>query len=675
MNAVQQRIRNAKVRRGNDSGGDSNSSHNGSPTGKVSPPKELKRCVSQESVVKSDAKDAQQQTRGYLLSRILMKRTPSQQSIRPDENRRSSLLTDSSSSGRKTIDRSDSHDSNDFIKLSKLMHQQEWETVYINLFDDQNDELKPRHSLSSMVHFGGEHGVTVLHALCRYQPPLDLVADAVEVWPFLVSQRDNMMRHTPLHVACQFGSRSDVVKFLLQNYTEAALLPDVHGRLPLHLACRPIRFLGDGSEVDNGNGKDFEEDLWIHAGSAVIGALCKHSPDSTNVEDVNSCNALELALDRGLSHKICQLLLDTSNQVWKVKKEKGILEDESLHSVRSETISSFHNLRNSFENAENFEVVTMPGAFSHSAAQEHLRQAKTRSGRAPSSALAEEFSRSMPLPLYNYDDDDDELDYRFGDKRLTQSMNLPLQNLPPYEEMLKKYITHLEQKQNGMIPSSEFGSFYKGDWTSFSEGHVRNVRRRGSQLSPNFVLDTIINASETKTRDLNCAPVQKEDELVPQAHGDTQSQEHSQGSIRRRRGSQVGMPVSEVLKDKRSCNDTLVSALERVKIAEARSVETAKSSPRRIQGNVPLSLDSSWHSSNGSYASRNLLMQFQANRPCSTLDRSFHSGSSRNFGAKPNPYANLLEKERNGDIKEEVRRDPKDARLASLKRSSIGRAA
>jgi hypothetical protein len=114
---------------------------------------------------------------------------------------------------------------------SDLMYQRDWESVNVSLFDEGTG--RPMRPISTVLNFEGCMGCTLLHFLCRYQPPLQLVKLVVETWPNLSKKMIPYTKQTALHVACQYGARSDVVKFLLEIYGEAAMMQDMNGRLPL----------------------------------------------------------------------------------------------------------------------------------------------------------------------------------------------------------------------------------------------------------------------------------------------------------------------------------------------------------------------------------------------------------------------------------------------------------
>ena len=82
-----------------------------------------------------------------------------------------------------------------------------------------------------------EEEETKIHHVCQYGS----LADAMAMFkrnPVLVRNRDSMLQY-PLHAACcnhrLYGWK--IVKFVLEEYPEAARHTDTLGRLPIHLAA------------------------------------------------------------------------------------------------------------------------------------------------------------------------------------------------------------------------------------------------------------------------------------------------------------------------------------------------------------------------------------------------------------------------------------------------------
>jgi hypothetical protein len=261
-----------------------------------------------------------------------------------------------------------------------------------------------------------KRGDNLLHAICQFQPPLDLVLLVTQEWPYMARQSDDRSTgQYPLHRAAQYGCTSKVVKHLLSEFGDAAMGADHNGDLPLHLACRPIQWQlpqrsapeSFSSSPDNDEREEEPAPIYIHAGSAVIRAFCDHAPQASNVEDLDGCNPLEIAIDHGLSKKICQLLLETSEIAWKEEKQKQ--EQQAL------------------KEKEHQELL-----FIQEREKEARRMSDVARAQAQTQAAAEDLLWSLSLSC-----------------------------LPPYSEMLLQYRAVAEQKKQGNPSSSCVSSSFK----------------------------------------------------------------------------------------------------------------------------------------------------------------------------------------------------------------------
>ena len=78
--------------------------------------------------------------------------------------------------------------------------------------------------------------MTVLHAVVRYNPPLDLVEQIIQYCPDMPAVQDCVGR-TPLHVAAGLGASAGLLNILAHAYPEACDVQDDGGKTPLHFAC------------------------------------------------------------------------------------------------------------------------------------------------------------------------------------------------------------------------------------------------------------------------------------------------------------------------------------------------------------------------------------------------------------------------------------------------------
>jgi hypothetical protein len=115
-------------------------------------------------------------------------------------------------------------------KLIKLAQQHCWNKVE-TLLTNTNYEMRMS-IMTAKDGFGGN----CVHVLCRFDPPLDLFIQVVDLCPSKVREVDNENR-TPLFMAAASGASINVINSLLALYPEAATMRDLDGRTPLIAAC------------------------------------------------------------------------------------------------------------------------------------------------------------------------------------------------------------------------------------------------------------------------------------------------------------------------------------------------------------------------------------------------------------------------------------------------------
>lgn len=173
------------------------------------------------------------------------------------------------------------------LLLFRLIETNEWSKLY-NMYLDTEEDCKTFQYLAKIVAKSSSfNGMTILHAVTRFDPSCALVKRIVELCPNAPAARD-VLNRTPLHVAAGTGAACVVIKFLVDTYPEACLVQDTDGRTPLHMACDTSTELFE----DNRNGKAFR----TAPAHRSIGVLLRASLDSAIVEDEDGMSAIEYAL-------------------------------------------------------------------------------------------------------------------------------------------------------------------------------------------------------------------------------------------------------------------------------------------------------------------------------------------------------------------------------------------
>ena len=166
------------------------------------------------------------------------------------------------------------------------------------------------------------NGVTFLHAAVRNDPPIDIIAEIVQICPNSPRARDCLNR-TPLHVAAGVGASAGVIKHLVSSYPEACNVQDEDGRTPLHFACDSecLLFEGDQGRRDP---PDFE----------VVRALLSGSMKSASMEDNDDTSPLEYAIISNAELKVVKIL-QKSAQLYMRKSHAPITQMTQLHVMKS----------------------------------------------------------------------------------------------------------------------------------------------------------------------------------------------------------------------------------------------------------------------------------------------------------------------------------------------------
>jgi len=115
---------------------------------------------------------------------------------------------------------------------------QEEEPAAAALFDESSSAAPSSERLDT--------GENVLHDMCRYNPPLDVIETLLMSLRHrrgCTSGKDEMGR-TPLHVAAACGASPDIIDALARADPRPASIGDVDGRTPLHIAVMYLAYSG-----------------------------------------------------------------------------------------------------------------------------------------------------------------------------------------------------------------------------------------------------------------------------------------------------------------------------------------------------------------------------------------------------------------------------------------------
>ena len=192
----------------------------------------------------------------------------------------------------------DQHHLKTISTLLGVISSQRWAVFQIIALNDE----KIYHMVSDiLVRFKDEfNGMTLLHACCRHEPPLEIIAQMIRLRPELVSAQDRLGR-TPLHIAAGCSAHPHVIKLIAHADPATCTVQDEDMRTPLHLACdRYCNLFEDPHSDDSSDGRDPSYD--------AIRALLSESLQATMLEDEDEMNPLEYAIMSDADIKVVKLL-------------------------------------------------------------------------------------------------------------------------------------------------------------------------------------------------------------------------------------------------------------------------------------------------------------------------------------------------------------------------------
>ncbi|KAL7427213.1 hypothetical protein ACHAXM_000745 [Skeletonema potamos] len=166
------------------------------------------------------------------------------------------------------------------------------------------------------------HGMTLLHAVARYNPPLTIVAKMIEICPELPSTLDCLGR-TPLHVAAGMGASPAVIKLIAHACSAACDAQDEDGKTPLHFACDSSCELFE----DDADNKPASRETPNHDS---IRALLSESFHAATIEDMDEMNPVEYAIMSDASLQTIKMLQKVSAVVFE-SMSRSQTNSPSLH--------------------------------------------------------------------------------------------------------------------------------------------------------------------------------------------------------------------------------------------------------------------------------------------------------------------------------------------------------
>ena len=153
--------------------------------------------------------------------------------------------------------------------------------------------------------------MTLLHAIVKYDPPLDIVARMIEFCPDMPAAAD-CLRRTPLHVAAGSRASASLIKLLAHAHPAACDAQDVEGKTPLHFSCDSSCVLFEDDFHERGSTPRQSPN---HEAVAVLLSYAVHA---VAMEDDEDMTPLEYAIQSDASLETVKLLEDETRQATKV---------------------------------------------------------------------------------------------------------------------------------------------------------------------------------------------------------------------------------------------------------------------------------------------------------------------------------------------------------------------
>ena len=158
--------------------------------------------------------------------------------------------------------------------------------------------------------------MTLLHAIVRYDPPLDVVAHMIEICPEMPAAKDCLDR-TPLHVAAGSGCPASLLNTIARAHPAACDAIDEEGKTPLHFVCDSSCVLFD-EDLDNDENGGTPRQPPNHD---AVSALLSHSFHAATLEDDEGMSPLEHVIMSNASMETVKLLQSATKAGMQLKNE------------------------------------------------------------------------------------------------------------------------------------------------------------------------------------------------------------------------------------------------------------------------------------------------------------------------------------------------------------------
>jgi ankyrin repeat protein len=214
------------------------------------------------------------------------------------------------------------------IVLLDLIGRQDWELFQSTALSNPAAFRAIANAIRNSPDF---YGMTLLHAVARYNPPLNVVTRMISICPDQLAAKDCLGR-TPLHVAAGSSAEPRLIKFLAHAYPASCDATDEDGKTPLHFACDSSCELFE--DDDNAN-----RSMPREVCHKIVHALLSESLHAATIEDLDEMNACEYAILSDAELRTVKLLQSASCKSLQSKSRSSSLPLLPLSLVAATSIS------------------------------------------------------------------------------------------------------------------------------------------------------------------------------------------------------------------------------------------------------------------------------------------------------------------------------------------------
>ena len=194
--------------------------------------------------------------------------------------------------------------------ILQLLIDQNWESFRHNVLSSPDIF---RHLASAISSCSQLNGMTLLHAIVKFDPPLEIVARMIEFYPDMPAATD-CLRRTPLHVAAGSRASASLIELLAHAHPAACDAQDEERKTPLHFACDSSCVLFESDFHESGSNPRPRQP----PNHEAVVVLLSYSVHAVTFEDDEDMTPLEHAIQSNASLETVKLLQDETRHATKV---------------------------------------------------------------------------------------------------------------------------------------------------------------------------------------------------------------------------------------------------------------------------------------------------------------------------------------------------------------------